>query len=106
MPYDEADPQDPMMLVGVTLPGNPEAQREMAIPFAEEFARMGYGESQIMNLFREPFYGGANQAYRELGNHEVETIVQEAVGVWGRVGAVKCEDSPHTEPRTGEREDE
>ena len=88
MPYDEPDPQDPMMLVGVGLPSGPGAQREMAWAFAEEFARLGYGETQILALFRRPFYAGAFGAWRELGEEEVRAIVRETVAVWGRVRPV------------------
>ena len=41
MPYDDPDPTDPTLLVGVQLPADPAADLEMAYVFAEEFARMG-----------------------------------------------------------------
>ena len=88
MPYDDPDPQDPMMLVGVALPADPEADRDMAYAFAEEFARLGYGARQIISLFREPFYAGAHGAYRRLGEAEIRRIVNETVAVWGRGRAV------------------
>jgi len=40
MPFQDPDPTDPNMLVGVVLPADAEATREMAYVFAEEFARM------------------------------------------------------------------
>ncbi len=85
MPYDEPDFSDPNELVGVVLPGTAEAMEEMAYVFAEEFARMGRDEEGILSLFRDPFYGGAHQAYRALGPDAVRAIVRECVGVWGRV---------------------
>ena len=88
MPYDDPDPTDPQMLVGVMLPSGPEAMREMAYVFAEEFARMGYGGDQILRLFRNPFYGGAHGAYRALGPEAIAAIVGECVAVWGRVRPV------------------
>jgi hypothetical protein len=88
MPYDDPDPQDPMMLVGVGLPSGPEAQREMAWAFAEEFARLGYDATQILALFRRPFYAGAFGAWRQLGEAEVRAIVRETTAVWGRVRPV------------------
>jgi hypothetical protein len=91
MPYDDPDPGDPMMLVGVTLPADPEAYRDMAFAFAEEFARLGYGERQIVSLFREPFYAGAYGAYRRLGEAEIRAIVNETLAVWGRVRSVDRE---------------
>ena len=88
MPYDDPDPSDPEMLVGVMLPSGPEAMRDMAYVFAEEFARMGYGREQILSLFRNPFYAGAHGAYRALGPDAVAAIVDECVAVWGRAKPV------------------
>jgi hypothetical protein len=88
MPYDEADANDPLELVAVTLPADAEAQREMAYVFAEEFARLGYGAPQILALFRNPFYAGANAAYRMLGNEATRAIIEDCLAVWGRVRLV------------------
>jgi hypothetical protein len=88
MPYDDPDPQDPMMLVGVALPADPAAQRDMACAFAEEFARLGYSGRQIVSLFKEPFYAGAHGAWLQLGQAEVERIINETVDVWGRMRLV------------------
>ena len=84
MPYDEPDVTDPNVLVGVGLPAGAGAMEEMAYVFAEEFARMGLAEAAILDLFRNPFYGGAHQAYRALGPEAVRAIVHECVEVWGR----------------------
>ena len=94
MPYDDPDPTDPQMLVGVMLPSGPEAMREMAYVFAEEFARMGYGRDEILRLFRNPFYAGAHGAYRALGSDAITVIIDECVAVWGRVRAVDREAEP------------
>ena len=83
MPYDDPDPSDPTALVGVELPGDVEATRDMAWVFAEEFARMGFDAPRIARLFRSPFYAGAHQALRLLGDTEVGAIIGECVGVFG-----------------------
>ena len=83
MPYNDPDPTDPNMLVGVVLPADAEATREMAYVFAEEFARMGYTREQLLWLFKNPFYGGAHSAYRELGESETVSIIDECIGAWG-----------------------
>ena len=88
MPYDDPDPQDPMLLVGVTLPGDEASQVEMVYGFAEEFARMGFDERGILDLFRQPFYAGAHGAWRQLGEDRVASIVHETLAVWGRVRPV------------------
>ena len=94
MPYDDPDPQDPMLLVGVALPAGPEAERDMAYAFAEEFARLGYSARQIVSLFQEPFYAGAHGALLRLGEAEVRRIVDETVSVWGRMRLVDVEPQP------------
>ena len=107
MPYDDPDPQDPMVLVGVALPAGEEEEREMAYVFAEEFARLGFSEHQVLSLFREPYYAGAHRALARLGEPAVAAIVSEVAGVWGRMrivdGApgpdrtVPCDGSPDGE---------
>jgi hypothetical protein len=88
MPYDDPDPEDPMMLVGVALPAGPEAARDMACVFAEEFARSGFGAARILDLFRAPHYAGAHQAWRMLGDPAIRSIVDETVAIWGRLRPV------------------
>ena len=84
MPYNDPDPTDPQVLVGVVLPSSEEAAREMAYVFAEEFARMGMDAQGVLNLFTDPFYAGAHQIYQTLGADAVRGIVEECVAVWGR----------------------
>lgn len=79
MPYNDPDPTDPNMLVGVELPANAETNEEMAYVFAEEFARMGFEKDRIMRLFRRPFYAGPNRAFQQLGEERIEEIVAECV---------------------------
>jgi hypothetical protein len=85
MPYKDPDPTDPNMLIGVMLPADAEATREMAYVFAEEFARTGYTREQLLWLFKNPFYGGAHGAYRALGENETLSIIDECLNVWGNI---------------------
>ncbi len=85
MPYNDPDPTDPNMLVGVMLPAEAEATRDMAYVFAEEFARLGCSREQLLWLFKNPFYGGAHGAYRALGENQTLSIIDECLNVWGRV---------------------
>jgi hypothetical protein len=91
MPFNDPDPDDPQMLVGVMLPGAPETMRDMAYVFSEEFARMGCGRDQILRMFRNPFYGGAHRAHRALGAEALAAIVDECLALWGRVRLVDRE---------------
>jgi hypothetical protein len=83
MPLRDPDPTDPNMLVGVMLPADAEATRDMAYVIAEEFARLGYTREQLLSLFKNPFYGGAHGAYRTLGENETLSIIDECLSVWG-----------------------
>ncbi|HEX9664064.1 MAG TPA: hypothetical protein VGB27_17380 [Candidatus Binatia bacterium] len=85
MPFKDPDPTDPNILVGVLLPADAEATREMAYVFAEEFARLGYTREQLLWLFKNPFYGGAHGAYQALGENETLLIIDECMDVWGRI---------------------
>src|SRR6266542_5619185 len=85
MPFKDPDPTDPNMLVGVLLPADAEAARDMAYVFAEEFARLGYTREQLLWLFKNPFYGGAHGAYRALGESETLSIIDECLAVWGSI---------------------
>lgn len=85
MPYNDPDPTDPNILVGVELPAHAETTREMAYVFAEEFARLGFDKKNLMRIFKRPFYVGAHRAYLELGEGEIEKIIDECLAIWGRV---------------------
>ncbi len=84
MPFNDPDPTDPNVLVGVMLPAEAEATRDMAFVFAEEFARFGYSREQLLGLFKNPFYGGAHGAYRALGENETLSIIDECLNAWGQ----------------------
>lgn len=88
MHYNDPDPNDPNMLIGVEVPATAETTREMAYVFAEEFARIGFDKEKLMRIFRRPFYAGAHRAYLELGEQEIETIVDECIAIWGRLRIV------------------
>jgi hypothetical protein len=84
MPYDDPDADDPHMLVGVGLPADETATREMAAAFADEFAQMGFDRERLLHLFTSPFYSGAHAARELLGDAEVTRIVVESLRVYAR----------------------
>lgn len=94
MPYGDPDPTDPNVLIGVGLPVDREAIREMAYAFAEEFVALGFDEHRLLEMFRRPFYAGAYQALRVLGEPEVARIVKESLGAWGGCRVIVRESSP------------
>ena len=83
MPLHDPDPGDPHLLVGVSLPGDEGALREMAAAFADEFAQMGFDRQRLLALFSNPFHAGAHAVRRLLGEAEIETIVAESLRVYG-----------------------
>ena len=85
MPYDDADPEDPQVLVGVSLEGTEDTVREMVAAVADEFAQLGHSREEILALFRSPFYAGAHGAYTRLGETATREIVEESLGVWGKL---------------------
>jgi len=85
MPFKDPDPADPNMLVGVVLPADAEASREMAYVFAEEFVRLGYDRERLLRVFQNSFYAGAHGAYQALGESAIVSIVDECIDAWGNV---------------------
>jgi hypothetical protein len=84
MPKLEPDPQDPLVLVGVSLPArDASAIRHMATCFAEEYLRMGFDPEKVMDIFQDPFYAGAHEAYKALGPDDIRSVVEEAAKIWG-----------------------
>ncbi|MDP2644008.1 MAG: hypothetical protein Q8P24_03655 [Desulfobacterales bacterium] len=83
MPKDEIEPDDPMEIVGIELPGQSEAQlRDMTLCFAEEFVREGYDEEKLFSLFKNPFYQGPYLAWKQKGDDYVRAVIQEAIHMW------------------------
>ena len=82
MPYDEPEPDDPNVLVGVSLPAGPGAVREMAEAFADEFAQIGMSREQLLRVFQNPFYAGAHAAAQRLGVVEIARLVDESLRVY------------------------
>lgn len=98
MPHDDPDPQDPMMFVGVELPGDVSQTREMAWATAEEFARTGLSHGKILGLFRSPLYAATHRAWVALGDEEIVSIVDEAARAWGSARVRVRDGSPSTAP--------
>src|SRR3990172_10792566 len=97
MPYDDPDPSDPSILIGVELPADEASETEMAYVFAEEFARMGFSEQRLLALFHQPFYAGAYRTLAVLGEARIRSIIRETLEIWGRFRPV-IEDAPESSP--------
>jgi len=103
MPHDDPEPDDPHLLVGVSLPGDEAATREMAAAFADEFAQMGFDRDRLLRLFSNPFYTGAHAARELLGDVEITRIVVESLRAYGgRACAILDAPTDDDEPETPE----
>ena len=47
-------------------------------------ALLGYDSEGLFHVFQNPFYAGAHQAYRALGEEAVRKIIAECSGGMGR----------------------
>ena len=79
MPKDEFDPEDPMELVGVEVPTDPDEAMDNII---QEYLLMGYKPEQIFFLFRSPYYGATHRIYQLKGHEYVKQRVKQLAAQW------------------------
>lgn len=77
MPKYEADPDDPLAPMGLRVPGDP---RHMAECLVEEYLLMGYGDDELLALFRDPFYQGVHHLYRQYGEAGMRALIADVRG--------------------------
>ena len=83
MPKKEFDPEDPIEMIGIELPNQSEAElRDMALWFAEEFAREGWSKERLLKMFKDPFYQGPYLAWKQKGDEFVLSVIDEAIKMW------------------------
>ena len=76
----EFDPQDPMELVGVAVPGGDDDQALDGI--VQEYLFMGWSPRQIMFLFKSPYYAATHQIYERKGAGYVSERVRHLADRW------------------------
>jgi hypothetical protein len=76
MPYDDPEETDPLLGVGVVLPAGPEATRELAYTFAEEFASMGRSEERCLRttFFRRVATHESGVAWTPAGSSRLASL--------------------------------
>lgn len=79
----EVEPDDPMNLHGVEVDGDPEIMLRMLV---EEYARMGCGLEELMDLCRQPFYVGFHGLLQFYGETELTRRVN---GILSRCGVFR-----------------
>jgi hypothetical protein len=76
----EYDPEDPMELVAVEIPTD---EPNLVLDgIVQEYLLMGWSASQIMSLFRSPFYAATHNIYRSQGHTHVRRRVQQLADQW------------------------
>lgn len=80
----EAEPDDPLALVGVPVRVDEAAFDEMARCFVEEYVRDGWGDARLLALFRSPFYTGLHVIWRRRGEAWVRDLVADTRVRWRR----------------------
>ncbi len=78
----EFDPDDPMELVAVEIPGGDADQRMDDI--IQEYLFIGWTELQILFLFRSPHYMATHQIYRQRGERYIKGRIQHVAEQWSR----------------------
>lgn len=79
----EVQPDDPMNLHGVEVDGDPEIMLRMLV---EEYARMGCGLEELMDLCRQPFYVGFHGLLQFYGEPE---LTRRVSGILSRCGVFR-----------------
>ncbi|MBI3091164.1 MAG: hypothetical protein HYY96_10890 [Candidatus Tectomicrobia bacterium] len=74
------DPEDPMELVGVELPGCDPAQ--MLDDIVQEYLLMGWGAAQILELFRSPHFTATHRILQLMGEPYVTERVDRLAEAW------------------------
>jgi hypothetical protein len=70
----QAEPQDPMELVGVAFPGG--SMDAMAACLVEEYLMLGFSDEQLLALFRRPCFGATHGIFRARGEDYVRALIQ------------------------------
>ena len=76
------EPEDPMELMGVEVPGGDPDQVLDGI--VQEYLLLGWKPPRILSLFRSPYFSGTHQIYRQKGEAYVKERVQRLAEEWSR----------------------
>lgn len=79
----EFETDDPFELNGVILPATEEADFEMIHCFIDEYMWMGWGQEQILNLFKNPEYMAGYCVYCDKGEEVICKMIQDRFNMWG-----------------------
>ncbi len=78
----EFDPDDPMEMVAVEIPGGNVDQ--VLDDLVQEYLFMGHSPTEIMFLFRSPHYMATHQIYQQKGADFVKERIGQLSEQWNR----------------------
>jgi hypothetical protein len=78
------EPDDPLNLHAVEVDGDPQVMLQMLV---EEYARMGFGLEELMNLCRQPFYVGLHGLWLRYGEQELR---RRLTAILSRCGVLRA----------------
>ncbi len=78
----ELDPDDPMELVGVEIPGGDAHQ--VLDDLVQEYLFMGWSSTRIMYLFRSPHYAATHHIYQQMGADYVKERIEQLSQQWSQ----------------------
>ena len=78
----EAEPHDPMELVGIALPQ--EDADYMAECLIEEYSSLGWSDNQLLSLFTNPFFRATHRIYYDKGEGHVRSLIQKVRDRWSQ----------------------
>jgi hypothetical protein len=87
-------PDDPLEMYGIEIPGDPALMLRMLV---EEYARIGWGVGEILQLARDPNYQafyGLRQAY---GEEDLTRRIREILSRCGVIRVKEAETKPLSE---------
>lgn len=70
---------DPMILVGVGVPCDDELAAES---FIDEFLGLGMSDSEVFELFRNPFYRATHRIFQNRGEAFISSLIARVRGRW------------------------
>lgn len=82
MPEKAFDPEDPLELVGMVMPGEPGQLEAMAECFIEEYVRLGWDEPRLMTLFTNPLFMATHRIYQQKGEDYVRSLIRSIAARW------------------------
>jgi len=89
----EVLPEDPMEMHGFEVPGDPNLMLRFLV---EEYARLGWGTEEMMQLARDPNYQAFHRLLSAFGESELTERIQQILARCGviRVSTIEKKSAP------------